>query len=151
MKNIGLWCAIAAVGVLMGREFRDWVWWYLWEDEEDEPNPAPFLGTTWAAWQLIERTRFWLWAKVRRPLERTLASIWKHSRLPELPPEPTDKDGRTLSEWLAIDVVGIWNLESWYKDEYDWEVKRKWDECLKSRQAGEDSEAEGRAAPKSGD
>lgn len=142
MKRIGLWCAVAALGILMGREFRDWAWWYLWEDDEDEPNPAPFLGVFWAAWQLIDRARFWLWVRVLHPLERTLASIWRRGSPPELPLEHTDEDGRTPTEWLAILVFGIWNLECWYKDEYDWEVKRRWDECLKSRKEDEDSEAE---------
>jgi hypothetical protein len=33
-------------------------------------------------------------------------------------------------------------MESWYKDEYDWEVKQKWDEFLNSREATESPEAE---------
>lgn len=151
MKNIGAWCAVATLGVLMGKEFRDWVWWYLWEDDEDEGHPAPFLGTTWAAWQLIEQAQVWLWARAWHPLERIVASIWRHSPPPEVPPEPTDQDGRTPTEWLAIDVVGIRNLECWYKDEYDLEVKRKWDECVRSRQTNEDSEAEELASLKCAD
>jgi hypothetical protein len=53
-----------------------------------------------------------------------------------------DQDGRTPAEWFLIAVVGVWQLENWYKDEYDWEVKRKWDEFLKTRNTAEHSRAE---------
>jgi len=145
LKNIGAWFAVATLGALMGKEFLDWVWWYHWEDDEDEGNPAPLLSSTSAVWKLIEQASFWLWRRIRHPLECWLDSIRGDSPPPELPPEPTDQDGRTPTEWLAIEVIGIWNLECWYKDEYDWEVKRNWDDCLKSAQADEDSEAEGPA------
>jgi hypothetical protein len=142
LKNIETWCAVATLGALTGKEYLDWVWWCHWEDDEDERHPAPLLCSTWAVWQLIGQARFWLWMGLWHPLECWLDSIRGESPPFQLPPEPTDKDGRTPAEWLAIEVIGIWNLECWYKGEYDWEVKRKWDESLKSAQAHKDSEAE---------
>ena len=151
MENILASCAIATLGALMGKEFLDWVWWHEWEDDEDERNPAPLLCATWTVWQLVEQARFWLWVRIVYFLKRWLESIRWHSPPPQPPPEPTDADGRTPEEWFVIGVVGIWNLECWYKDEYDWEVKRKWDESLKSRQLQENSETEEMASLKRGD
>ena len=33
MRNFGVWCAVAVAGTFMGKEFMDWVWWYIWGDD----------------------------------------------------------------------------------------------------------------------
>src|SRR5208283_2653505 len=128
---------MGVLGVLMAREFLDWVWWYNWEDDEDEENPAPLLGVTWAIWQKLQKGWQWTWARTLWPPWYRIMRIWYRLFPPGPFEEPVDEDGRTPTEWLAIRVLGIWNLECWYKDEYDWEVKRKWDECLRSRDLAE--------------
>ena len=95
MGNLGVWCAFAVLGILMGKEFLDWVWWYIWGDDEDEPNPGPIISKTWAVWDLIDRVRFWLWLKIWRIPERWIDGIWYRFFPPEPPKEPTDRDGRT--------------------------------------------------------
>jgi len=62
----------------------------------DERNPAPFLCATWAAWELFQRARCWLWMRISHPVERLLDSTGLRSRPRELTSEPTDADGRTL-------------------------------------------------------
>jgi hypothetical protein len=139
LKNPGTWCAFAIMGILMGKEFLDWVWWDNWEDDEDEPNPAPLICKTWAVWELIDRVRFWLWLNIWRLPERWIDDIW-YRFFPTGPPkEPVDQDGRTPTEWLLIAVVGVWDA---HKDEYDQKVKAKWEEYLRTRNLAEEPESE---------
>jgi hypothetical protein len=140
LKNPGIWCAFAVLGILMGKEFLNWVWWYNWEDDEDEPNPAPLLCKTWAVWKLIGRLEFWLWSNVWFRLKRWICRIWDRV----FPPEPfkgerADEDGITPTQWLGIDMFGAWEVFSGY---YDVEVKQKWDEFLKTQNATEHTGAE---------
>lgn len=39
-----------------------------------------------------------------------------------------------------IDIIGIWNLD-WFKDDYDQNLKRNWEEYLRSRDATGSAEA----------
>jgi hypothetical protein len=139
LGNLGVWCAIAVLGILMGKEFLDWVWWYIWGDDEDEPNPGPLICKTWAVWELIGRVRFWLWLKIWRLPERWIDGIWYRLFPPESPKEPTDRDGRTPTEWLSIGIFGVWDV---HKDEYDQKVKTNWEEYLRTRNVTEVPEAE---------
>ena len=142
MNNLGVWCAFAAFGVFMGKEFLDWAWWYYWEDNQDEENPAPLLCGTWGVWCKIQDAYICLWSRFWQPLRRRLTEIWWRFFPPDRYTEPVDLDGRTPTELLLIAVVGVWEMENWYKDEYDWEVKRKWDEFLKTRTTAEHSGSE---------
>ncbi len=143
MNNFGLLCFCMALGLYAGKEFIDWSWWYHWNDDEDEENPAPFLCMTWRAWKWIGEVRFWLWSRVWRPARQRLTTVWGRSFSPDFPDEPLDEDGRTPTEWLLIDIIGVWNLD-WFKDDYDQNLKRNWEEYLRSRAATESTEAEER-------
>jgi hypothetical protein len=120
----------------MAAELRNWLWWYYWEDDEDEPNPAPLLTSSRAIWQSLDAAWLWFQTRVCWPVER-----WLRRNVPRFfpPPEPlappVDKDGRAPEEWLLIELIGIWNLEYGYGDEYDWQVKRNWDEYMAARTA----------------
>ena len=141
MNNFGLLCFCLALGFYAGKEFIDWSWWYHWNDDEDEENPAPFLCLTWIAWKWLGELRFWLWSRLWWPVRRRLNTIWGRYLCPEFPDEPADQDGRTLTEWLLIDIVGVWNLD-WFKDDYDQNLKWNWEEYLKSRDETGSPEAE---------
>ena len=142
MKNFGAWMPCAILVLYLGKEFIDWMWWYHWENDEDEPNPAPLLCRSWPAWLKLSSLHTRVWQRLVFPLR-----CWAGETLPrlfppkELPPEPVDEDGRTPVEWLLISACGIWNLE-WYDGEYDKQIKQKWDESLAERHAaGTDSGA----------
>ena len=132
MKNLGTWCALAFLGISLGREFLDWVWWHNWGDPEEE-NPAPLICALWRVWGNHKDVCGWLWsnsvAPLALPFERFLWPLFP----PEIKPESVDQDRRTPTEWLVVDTFGVWEMESWYKDEYDWKVKQRWDEVLKQR------------------
>ena len=123
----------------MGKEFLGWVWWYIWGDDEDDPNPGPIISKTWAVWELIDRVRFWLWLKIWRLPERWIDGMWCRFFPPEPPKEPTDQDGRTPTEWLSIGFFGVWDV---HKDEYDQKTKTNWEEYLRTRNVTEEPKAE---------
>jgi hypothetical protein len=134
------WWVCLGLSARLGKEFLDCMW-SIWDDEIDEPPSFPLLQATWPLWRRTELAYCWLWVKCWAPLAE-----WLERRLPRLfparePPEiPMDADGRTPDEWLAITVIGIWKLKDWYGDEYDWEVKRNWDEYQKSRMRRDDAQ-----------
>ncbi len=144
MRNFGAFCALATLAVLLGKEFLDWVWWHNWEDG-DEENPALILCATWGIWRRLRAAYTWLWSRFWQPPHRWLTGMWCRVFRPEPCFEPTDQDGRTPTEWFFIEAIGIWGMERWYKDEYDWEVKRKWEEFLTSRDAAQPAEAQHRS------
>jgi hypothetical protein len=137
LKNLEALCALANLTVLLGKEFVDWVWWYNWGDG-DEDNPAPILSATWSIWCKVRGACSWLWSKFWWVPQRWLTGMWRRNIPAEPFFEPMDQDGRTPTEWLLIEVIGVWDMENWYKDEYDWEVRRKWEELFKARAATED-------------
>ena len=128
-------CAILAL--YLGKEFIDWVWWCHWEDDEDEPDPAPLLCSSWPAWlklnSLLCQVSSRLWWPVREWLRDIFPCLFPRR---EPPPLPVDQDGRDASEWLLISIVGVWNLE-WYDGEYDSQIKQKWDEYMAESHAAE--------------
>jgi len=130
LKNLGTWCALAFLGISLSREFLDWVWWHNWGDQEEE-NPAPLLCAIGRVWCNLKDACWWLWSQSLGPLETRFERVRGRFFPPKLKPEPVDQDGRTPSEWLVILIFGVWEMERWYKDEYDWEVKRNWDEVSK--------------------
>jgi len=139
LKNLGLLCFCLAIGLYAGKEFIDWFWWYYYGDEEEEENPAPVLCLSWKAWEWIDNLSFWLRSRLWWPIQRRLARIRYRFRPPELPNGPVDKDGRTPPEWLLIAIVGAWDL---YKDEYDQNIKKNWDDYLKTRNENKEPEAQ---------
>ena len=139
MRNLGLLCFCLALGLYAGKELLDWFWWYYYGGDEDEENPALMLSLTWKAWKWIGDVSFWLRSRLWWPLRRRLERIRYRSRPPKPPDEPVDKDGRTPVEWLLIAIVGAWDL---YKDEYDQNIKKNWDEDLKTRNDDKEPEAE---------
>jgi hypothetical protein len=143
LNNFGLLCFCLALALYAGNEFIDWFWWYHWNDDEDERNPAPFLCMTWMAWKWLREVCFWLWSRVWWLARQRLSTIWGRSFSPDFPDEPVDEDGRTPTEWLLIDIIGIWNLD-WFEDDYDQNLKRNWEEYLRSRDAAESPEVEER-------
>jgi hypothetical protein len=136
LRNFGTWVACVALAAYVGREFVDRMWSIYSDDEEDEREPAPLLSSTWPFWLKLEMARWWLWLRLcywpRRWLEDTFPRLFPAN---EPPPCPVDRDGRPPEEWLLISLIGVWGREHWYKDEYDWQVKRKWDEYLAARAA----------------
>ena len=96
---------------------------------------------TWMAWKWLGLVRHWLWSKVRWTARQRLTTIWGRSFSPDFPDDPVDEDGRTPTEWLLIDIIGIWNLD-WFEDDYDQNLKRNWEEYLRSRDAAESPEVE---------
>jgi hypothetical protein len=132
LKNFGVWFTIALLGLSLGKEFLDWIWWYNWE-AEGEDNPAPLLCLMWKAWWTLRRIGSWLWENFCYPFQPWLTEMRRRFLPTELAYRPVDQDGRTPTEWLLISIIGVWEMENWYKDECDWEVKRKWDEFVKAR------------------
>lgn len=133
MENFCPWFAWCILAMCLGREFIGWMWWNNWEGDDDEPFPASLLRASWPGWVVLEKpfTRLcWRMQDVRRQLRTVLAR-----RSSEEAPweEPMDADGRTPTEWLFINMVGVWNLKNWYGGEYDWEVRKRWEEYLKDR------------------
>jgi hypothetical protein len=129
------------LALYLGREFIGWMWWENWEDDDDEPFPAPLLVGSRPFWSAFQNMFAWILRQthdVCRLLRSALARFW-----PEGAPrgEPMDADGRTPTEWLLINVVGVWNLRSWYGGEYDWEVRQRWEECLEGRKGAEETAA----------
>ncbi len=141
MNNSRAFCTLATLAVLLGKEFLDWVWWYNWDDG-DEENPAPVLCVTWGIWRCLRDAYSWLCSKLWHPTQRWLMAMWQQIFPPEPCFEPMDRDARTPTEWFFIEAIGVWGMERWYKDEYDWDVKRKWDEFLESRDAAQHAEAQ---------
>lgn len=129
MRNLWPWMTTAIVGLYLGKEFIDWSWGF-WEDEDDEPRPAPLLCAAMEIWGRVSEGCWWL----RRRLEAPFFRLRWRFFPPDIPGPIVDADGRTLEEWLLIQVIGIWDLECWYKDEYDWTVKKNWDALLNPRQ-----------------
>lgn len=133
MEYFGAWAACLVLSSWLGKEIGEYVW-SIWDDEIDDPPTFPLLEKAWPVWRKLDGAWFWLWVRCLNPLRE-----WGEERLPhwfppsEPPPSSLDADGRTPEEWLAIELIGIWNLEVRYKGEYDWQVKRNWDECLNSR------------------
>jgi hypothetical protein len=124
-------------GLVLAAELRNWLWWYRWEDDEDEPNPAPLLSSSWDLWRVIDKTWFWLWSRAIWPVGRGLQTKLPGAfPPPELPPSPVDKDGRTREEWLLIDILGVWNID--WQDEYGQQTKNNWDEFLRTREKGDE-------------
>ncbi len=124
------------LALYLGKEFIDWAWWYHWEDEDDEPNLAPFLCSIWRVSHWLEVGCSRLWWRVRIPWERHRGRFCP----PEVPDPPSDQDGRTPEEWLLIESLGVWNLDS-YRDDYDQQVKKNWDEFLRTRAWGGEEQA----------
>jgi hypothetical protein len=143
LRNIFVFVLSLTIGMYWAWELFSWLWWYFWDGEG--PNPAPWLSLTMPSWLWIERTLFIFRMRVGRPwdwfrsrfLPVDVSKLWVH----------LDKDGRSPEEWLFISLVGIWNLESWYKDEYDWQVKRNWDEYVAAREAQETEGAQKEVRP----
>lgn len=125
-------CAILAL--YLGREFIDWMWGFYLDCDDDDPDPTPLLRSTMPVWWKLDMLGFRLWHRlwwpVRRWLENNLPRVFPVS---EPLPTPMDSDGRTPEEWLAIEVIGVWNLE-WYEGAYDKRIKENWEDFLKSRE-----------------
>lgn len=141
MENFYPWFVWSILALYLGREFIGWMWWNNWEDDEDEPFPAPLLWASWPGWTALEKVFdriIWRTQDVRRLLRTALA--WRSSEEAQWE-EPVDTDGRTPTEWLFINMVGVWNLKNWYGDEYDWEVRKRWGEYLKDRGEMEETAA----------
>ena len=133
LKSIFMFVLSLMIGMYWAWELRNWLWWCFWDGEG--PDPAPWLSSTMPTWLWVDKKLFWLRMRLVSPwdwfrsrfLSRRFDQLWVQ----------VDEDGRTPEEWLFISMVGIWNLESWYKDEYDWQVKRNWDEYMEARNAEE--------------
>lgn len=136
MKNFGAYIAFSVLVLYMGRELIGWMWW-RWEDDEDEPFPAPLLWASWPVFCALDGVT----SRIRRRvsgLYNILRKLLKRRQARQTPWEgPVDADGRTLEEWLAIGVFGVWDLRHWYDGEYDWEVRRRWEAYLSRRESTE--------------
>ena len=122
MKSLGLWWFLLAIGVVLAAQFRDWMWWYNWEDDEEGTNPAPLLCALWPVWRALE----WVWWRIYWPLHGVYRRFFP---LPS-PPPWREQDGFSPLELLAIDIIGLWEL-NWF--DYDLSIKQKWDAFLKAR------------------
>ena len=116
-----------AIGIYLAGELRDWKRWHNWEDDEDEPNPAPLLCAMWKIWSALQRTYDWLWWKLYWPLK----SFIRRKRFPDsFTQSPVDEFGMTPEAWLLIAIVGLWELK-WF--DYDETVKKNWDDFVRVR------------------
>jgi hypothetical protein len=127
----------------MSKELLDWIWWYLWGDEEEE-NPSAILPLMWAVWERIDQVRFWAWVRFFRHLERWFDSIWYRFFPLQLRPPRLDRDGRSPEEWLLIGIVGAWQL---YQDDYDQQVKANWDAFVTNQPESNTSEDQRSTTP----
>jgi hypothetical protein len=138
LKNFGLYISYSALALYLAKEFIGWVWWNNWEDDEDEPFPAPILWAFWILTRIFEektlrircRCESLKW-RLRERLMKFLNPRWNGEQTLE---SPMDADGRTPEEWLVIKLVGVWKVRSWYGDEYDWEIRKNWEEVLNARE-----------------
>ena len=138
MKGIPTWWVYIALGLYFAKEVRDWRWWYYWEDDEDEPNPAPFLCSTWKAWRWLRDICWYVELRVWWPIRDRLERIYRRFCVPPPPSRSAEEDGLTSEEWLLIEMEGIWNLER-YEGRYDQRIRKNWEEHLKSRAECDDS------------
>jgi hypothetical protein len=116
------------------------MWWNSWGGDEDDPNPAPLLCAFWKMWRALDDAWFWFWWKKLWPISKSLSDLRQR-----LFPRPigwyVDEEGLGPWEWLLIAIGELWNMGE-HDDRfiYDRSVKSKWDEFLKARATGDDTE-----------
>lgn len=135
MNYAGPWWFVLAIGVVVAVQFRDWVWWNNWEDDEDERNPAPLLRAVWRMWRALDDAWFWIWWKKLWPVSNRLAEL-RRRFFPDPVEFYADQDGLFPWDWVLIGIGELWKMGE-HDDRfiYDQSVKKNWDEFLKARGA----------------